>query len=29
MTLQVDIISEVVQTLDNLHDIYENLAQEL
>lgn len=29
MTLQVDVLSEVVQTLDNLNDIYENLAQEL
>ena len=29
MTLQVDILSEVIQTIDNLHDIYENLAQEL
>ena len=29
MTLQVDVIAEVVQTLDDLNDIYENLAQEL
>jgi len=29
MTLQVDVLSEVVQTLDDLNDIYENLAQEL
>ena len=28
MTLQVDIVSEIVQTLDNLEDVYLNAAQD-
>ena len=29
LTLQIDILSEVIQTIDSLDDIYTNLAQEL
>ena len=29
MTLQIDILNEVIHTLDNLNDIYENAIQEL
>ena len=29
LTLQIDILSEVIQSIDNLEDVYENLAQSI
>ena len=29
MTLQIDVLNEIVQTLDDLTDVYENAIQEL
>ena len=29
MTLQIDITNEIVENIDNLHDIYANQHQEL